>query len=175
VDSQIPDPLPATSLNAPSQNGRLRLPADYYASPVADVSPLFPRWVPLGCGSLAIVILVLLFAGGALILGGGGGGGRIVDFFFESIGGDLRQMMSKDVAKPDRDALELEMKKLHDNISSGRVSLTALQPLLKSITSAIEDKRVSTPEVRQLTTVMRDLNRARPPAPRQPARGQTPE
>ena len=27
-----------------------RLPADYYASPVSEVTPLFPRWVPLGCG-----------------------------------------------------------------------------------------------------------------------------
>jgi hypothetical protein len=161
VDPQTPDPLPDTSLTAPAPRTPLRLPADYYAAPVSDVAPIFPRWVPFGCGSLAIAVLTLLFAGGAIVLGGGGGGGRIVDFFFESIGGDLHEMMSKDVTRPDRDALESEMKTLHNNISSGRVGLTRLQPLLKAIGSAVEDKKVSTDEVRQLTEIMRELNRGR--------------
>jgi hypothetical protein len=157
VDSQTPPPLPDTSLNAPSPPAPFRLPADYYASPPTDVSPLFPRWVPVGCGLVAIAILVLLFAGGAMVLGGRGGG-RIVDFFFESVGNDLREMTAKDVAQPDRDALEAEMKTLRKNIDSGRVGLTALEPLLKAIGSAVNDNSVRTAEIRQITGLMHQLN-----------------
>lgn len=99
----------------------------------------------------------------------GSGGGKIIDFFFESLGGDLRQMMSKDVGQADRDALEGEMKRLHDNISSGRISLTALQALLRSISIAVEDKKVSAAEVRQITRVIHDLNSRRPPGAPRPA------
>ncbi len=174
MDSQNPDPLPDTSLPPPPP-ARFPVPADYYASPATDVSPLFPRWVPLGCGWLAVVVLVTLFAGGAIILKGGGGAGRIIDFFFQSVGGDLRQMMSRDVGKPDRDALDAEMKMLHDNISAGRVGLATLQPLLKSIGNAVEDKKVSASEVRQITRIMHDLNNRRPPGSLAPGAGRPPE
>jgi hypothetical protein len=173
VEPQTPDPLPDTSGTLSSRRVPFRLPADYYASPVTDLAPVFPRWVPFGCGSAAIAILVVLFAGGAIVLAGGGGGGRVVDFFFESIGGDLHEMMSKDVSRPDREALESEMKTLHDNIGAGRVGLTRLQPLLKSIAGAVEDKKVSPAEVRKLTEVMHELNTVPRPA-RGPVAGSAP-
>ena len=31
-------------------------PADYYAAPLSEVRPIFPRWVPFGCGSASLVI-----------------------------------------------------------------------------------------------------------------------
>ncbi|HXH40311.1 MAG TPA: hypothetical protein VNN08_16905, partial [Thermoanaerobaculia bacterium] len=41
-----------------------RRPADYYAAAGTDLRPLFPRWVPVGCGWASLVFVVLLFVAG---------------------------------------------------------------------------------------------------------------
>src|SRR5579884_1621991 len=72
-----------------------RRPADYYSSPVGEKKPLFPRWVPFGCGSAAIVLLVVVFLAG--IFAAHGGMGQLLDLMFGQMQGDIDKMFTKDV------------------------------------------------------------------------------
>jgi hypothetical protein len=126
-----------------------RLPADYYSTPVADVRPLFPKWVPLGCGTASAILLVLLFAAGAIITGP-----RLAQFMDYVVGsslGELKGMYAKDVTVDEKTRFDVEVKQLRENLRSGKVSMQNFQPFLKSMQTAISDKKVTADEVERLT------------------------
>ena len=60
----------ATANSSPAaQPKAFRMPCEYYSAPLAEVRPIFPKWVPIGCGTASAIVLLLLFAGGAAISG----------------------------------------------------------------------------------------------------------
>ena len=74
-----PDPLP------------FRRPADYYSTPGSTLRPLFPRWVPVGCGWAALVFVVLLFVAGVLAPKSG----SVLDMLFGKIQDDIAAHFTK--------------------------------------------------------------------------------
>src|SRR5262249_16295129 len=134
-DSQPPTPLPSLPF---------RRPADYYTSPVDDARPLFPRWVPFGCGSAAIGALIFVFVLG--IAGSGGKLGEAFDaVFWQPMQGEIDKMFTKDVKPADRAAFDAEMKTMRESVRLNRVPMQRLQPLLQTLREAVSDERV-TPE-----------------------------
>jgi len=130
-----------------------RLPADYYSSPVSEVKPLFPRWVPLGCGSAAAVVLVILFVGGAFI--SRGGLGWVMDFSLQQIQNEAAPMYGSDATPAQRKAFDEELSRLRAGVRTGRVPVTKLQPVLEGLQEAISDKLLKGEELERLTKQMR--------------------
>ena len=100
LDEIIPGASPPPSLP-------FRRPADYYATPVGDAKPLFPRWVPYGCGIASIVLIVIVFAGGYFAVHGGMG--QLLAFMFGSMHDEVARMFTKDVSPAQKAAFEQEM------------------------------------------------------------------
>ena len=126
-----------------------RLPADYYSTPAADVRPLFPKWVPVGCGTASAVLLVLLFAAGAIVTGP-----RLAQFMDYVVGsslGEVKGMYAKDVTAGDKARFDAEVKQLRENLRSGKVSMQNFQPFLKQLQGVMTDKTVTHDEVDRLT------------------------
>ena len=133
-----------------------RRPADYYSSPVSEGRPLFPRWVPFGCGAAAIVLLILVFAGG--IVAARGGLGDLFDLMFASIQGEVDKMLAPDVKPAQKVEFDAEMKKMRDAVRENRLSIDRLQPLLRSIRDVSGDERVTSKEIERLTKEVREIN-----------------
>lgn len=131
-----------------------RLPADYYTAPWSDVRPLFPRWVPVGCGTAAAVILVLLFAGGAIV--SGPRLAQLMDYILGTSLGELKGMYAADVTPGQKNQFDAEVNRLRDGLRSDKVSLQNLQPFLKTMESAIADKKVTAAEMETLTKSARE-------------------
>jgi hypothetical protein len=151
-----------TSSNPPSESLPFRRPADYYSTPLADVKPLFPRWVPFGCGTAAIVLLVIVFLGG--IFAARGGMGQLFDMMFGSMQGEIDKMFTKDVSPAQRAAFDGEMKTMRDRVRQNRLPIDRLQPLLRTMRDVTSDEHVTPAEADQLTKEMHAINTAPPPA-----------
>ncbi len=143
---------------ADSPRRRFRLPADYYSTPLSEVRPIFPRWVPYGCGIAAAVFTVVLFATGAILTGPRLAQG--VDFVIGMSLGDVRGMF-QGVSTEQNDAFEREVKAMRDGLTAKRVPVSAVQPFLQSMQKAISDKKVTPEEVEQLTRAAREASKAR--------------
>jgi len=137
-----------------------RLPADYYAAPLSEVKPVFPSWVPWGCGSLAAVVLLLMFAGGAFL--SGPRLATLIDLMLSMTIGEMKAMYQPDVTTAQKDAFDAEMKRMRDGLRDGKVSVQKVQPFLQTMQKAIGDEKVSGPELEQLTKAARE---ASAPAP----------
>jgi hypothetical protein len=133
-----------------------RRPADYYAAPLSDVRPLFPRWVPLGCGAASLVMMIALFAAGAWA--GGGKGGSIFATLFGTMQNEVHDMYTKDVTPAQKAAFDAEMNALKTNLGNGKVSIDRLQPLLHEMRDASMDSKITPAEVAQLTKAAHDVN-----------------
>jgi hypothetical protein len=133
-----------------------RRPADYYAAPLSEVRPIFPRWVPLGCGAASLVALLVLFAGGAIF--SGAKGGALFAMLFTMMRDEVRGMYAKDVTAAQKLAFDAEMKIVLRNLDQGKVSIDQLQPLLQTIRETSMDSSVSGGEVEKLTKAARDMN-----------------
>jgi len=133
-----------------------RRPADYYSAPLSEVRPIFPRWVPFGCGAASLVAVLVLFAGGAVA--GSGKGGALFATLFGAMGDEIKGMFAKDVTAPQKTAFDAEMKTLRANLAGGKVSIDQLQPLLQGIRDASMDNSVSGAEAERLTRAARDVN-----------------
>ena len=138
-----------------------RRPADYYSTPTGDAKPLFPRWVPYGCGTAAIVLLVVVFIGG--VFAARGGMGQMFDFMFGSMQGEIDKMFTKDVTPAQRAAFDNEMKTMRDAVRQNRLPIDRLQPLLRTMRDVTSDEHVTPAEADQLTKEMHDINTAPPP------------
>ena len=133
------------------------MPADYYSAPVSEVKPIFPRWVPFGCGGVAIAFLIVLFAGGAFLAGGGMG--QFMDFVLGSTASEMRGMYTAGVTKPQRETLDRELANLRKLVREDKLSADRLPPVLREMQSAISDRTVKPEEVDKLTKAIRDAAR----------------
>ena len=146
---------------SPTPSLPFRRPADYYATPVGDAKPLFPRWVPFGCGIASIVLIVVVFAGGYFAVHGGMG--QLMDFMFGSMHDEVVKMFTKDVSAAQKAAFEQEMKMRRDKVRQNRLPVDRLQPLLQTMRDVTEDEHVTPAEADQLTKEMHAINAAPPP------------
>lgn len=133
-----------------------RRPADYYSTPIGDAKPLFPRWVPYGCGAAAIVVLIVIFAGGVFAVHGGMG--QLLDMMFGSMQTEIDKMFTKDVSPAQKAGFEREMKAMRDAVRTNRLRADRLQPLLRTMRDVTSDERVTPAETDQLTKEMHQLN-----------------
>jgi hypothetical protein len=133
-----------------------RRPADYYSTPVGDARPLFPRWVPFGCGTASIMVLLLVFALGAAVSAGALGG--VLDLMFGAMQAEMDKMFTADVKPPQKAAFDAEMKTMRAAIRENRLSLDRLQPVLRSMRDASSDQHITPEETEQLTRELRDVN-----------------
>jgi len=143
-----------------------RRPADYYATAVGDAKPLFPRWVPYGCGIASIVLLVVVFAGGYFAVHGGMG--QLLDFMFGSMQGEVEKMFAKDVTAAQKTAFASEMKTMREKVRDNHLPMDRLQPLLKTMRDVVEDEHVTRAEADQLTKEMHAINQKQLPGSQVP-------
>jgi hypothetical protein len=134
-----------------------RRPADYYAAPLSEVRPIFPPWVPYGCGAASLLVIVLLFVAGSLA---GSGTGSLIAALFGTMQDEIRGMFTREVTAAEKAAFDAEMKSLRGNLGAGRVSIDRLQPLLHAIRDASMDSKVTAEETVRLTDEARKVNRS---------------
>jgi hypothetical protein len=143
----------------PDRHPAFRLPADYYTAPADEVRPVFPRWMPLGCGGAALVFLVLLFIGGAWA--GGGGFGSVLDWVLGKMEPELTSSYTPDVTPTQRTAFEREYAHLREGVRNNKVDLVKMQKVLQSISEASSDKKLTSDEVVKLTKQMSEASKAK--------------
>ena len=136
-----------------------RVPADYYCSPVAEKERMFPRWVPFGCGTAALIILIFLFAGGAFV--NSGGGTRIFGWVFGTMQSELLAMCDKDVKPAQKTDFAAEMATLQARAGAGKVKSDDLLAVFRLIRDDSVDEHVTPAELDALTKKLRELNTAR--------------
>lgn len=151
-----PGPMPTGNFDQPVTPGTpppavqtFRFPADYYSSPVADVRPLFPKWVPFGCGTASAVFLVLLFIGGAFFTGSRLG--EVIDLMLGTTLGELRTMYAPDVTAAQKATFEAEVAKMREGIRAQKVPVQDVQPFLKAMQGVVRDRKVTGQELSDLT------------------------
>jgi len=149
LDETNPGFSPPTSLP-------FRRPADYYSSPPGEKRPLFPHWVPFGCGAAAIALLLIVFLGGVFVAHGGMG--QLFDMMFGSMQGEIDHMFTKDVTPAQKQAFDSEMKTMRGAVRENRLPVDRLQPLLRDFRDAVSDEHVTPAEAQKLTNEMHALN-----------------
>ena len=154
MDEIIPDAPPDGE--HPSATLPFPRPADYYSSPVGDARPLFPRWVPYGCGTASIILLLLVFALGAAF--SSGALGELLELMFASMQGEIDRMFTPDVNAAQKAAFDAEMKKMRESIRTNRLTLDRMQPLLRTMREVASDERVTPAEAEQLTREIHGIN-----------------
>lgn len=142
------DPAPASAA-PPGTKPSLRLPAEYYTAPLSEVRPVFPKWVPWGCGTAAAIFLVILFVGGALL--SGPRLGQLIDFVMGTTLGELRPMIAADVTPQQKQQFEDEVKRMREGLGNGQVAVQNVQPFLKAMQKAVSDEKVTAAELGELT------------------------
>ena len=138
-----------------------RLPADYYAAPPGEVQPIFPRWVPLGCGSAAAVFLLLGFIGGPLAVRAGLVG-KMFAMTLDMSAAELAPMMGKDVSPAQKKLLTDELSELSRNVEAEKTNLAQLEPVMQAMKSAIADKKITPDEAANLTKLAHAANHPAP-------------
>ncbi|HEV7426139.1 MAG TPA: hypothetical protein VGQ46_07200 [Thermoanaerobaculia bacterium] len=132
-----------------------RRPADYYSTPGSDLRPLFPRWVPVGCGWAALVFVVLFFVAGAFAPNSG----VVMDWFFGKIERDMTPHFTKSVTPAQKAAFSAEMKTLRATAKAGKLHFDKTQNFLKLITDVDSDEKIDPAEADKLIVSVRDVNR----------------
>lgn len=151
---------PATELPPPPPPpSGFRRPADYYSSPPNP--RLFPRWVPFGCGGLAILVLLFVFAGGAWL--SGGGFIDMMDLMFGMTMGEMRGMYQKDVTAAQKEQLDTEIKTMREHLRAQRINVQSLQPLLQTMQKATADEKLNADEVGKIVSATKKVNASAKP------------
>ena len=140
----------------PPEPAPFRRPADYYSSPADEVRPIFPRWVPFGCGTASFVLLLLLV--GAAIGVSSGAFSSVFDMAFGSMQTDIDKMMTPDVKPPQKAAFDNEMKTMRASVRAGKLKIDRMQPLMRTMRDVVSDQRVTGPEVDRLTHELHTIN-----------------
>jgi len=120
------------------------------------VKPVFPKWVPYGCGAAAMFFVLLLFIGGAFA--GKRGAGPLVDFFLGGMQTELTTAYAADASPQQRTSFESEYQKLRANARANRLDLAGVQKLLTSISEAQSDHKITGEELQRLTKELQELN-----------------
>ena len=157
MDEFTPDTLPVAPSPEPAPDPLpFRRPADYYSTPGADLRPLFPRWVPVGCGWASLLFVVLLFVAGALAPKSG----SVLDMLFGKIQDDIAAHFTKDVTPAQKAAFTAEMKTLRASASQGKLKLDKTQSFLRLATDVDADEKIDHAEVDKVIAAVRDVNRS---------------
>jgi hypothetical protein len=135
------------------------VPADYYCTPVAEKDRMFPRWVPLGCGTASLIILIVLFAGGAFV--NSGGGTRMFGWVFGRMQSELLAMCDKDVRPAQKTDFVAEMVTMEKRTEAGKVKSDDLLAVFRMIRDVAIDEHVTPAELDELTAKLRGINSAR--------------
>jgi hypothetical protein len=133
-----------------------RLPAEYYAAPERPPA-IFPRAVPLGCGTASLVFLIVFFAGGAVV--SRGGGGVFMDWLFGKMQSEIDGQFTKDVPAAQRAEFDARFHQLRARIKNQHADFKRLQPLLRKISETTGDNKVTPDEAKSLTDALRDANK----------------
>ena len=136
-----------------------RFPAEYYCAPLAEVRPIFPRGLVIGCGSASAVILVLMFAAGAVF--SGPRFGELLDLFVGTSVGELHGMYAPDVSPAEKQRFDAEIQRVREGLRSGKIPAKNLQPFIKEMQTAIGDKHVTAEELERLTKTAHDAQATR--------------
>jgi hypothetical protein len=148
------------SETSPVPPPKSRLPADYYAAPADEVRPIFPKWVPRGCGIAAAVVLVIGFAIGAVVMHVGLG--KLMAYLLDMSVAEIQPMIGKDVPPAQKQALNFELGQLSKNVESNKTNLARLEPVLDELKEAMDDKKITPAEAAQLTKLAHDANTPAP-------------
>ena len=152
IELPPPEPPPAPAPHSlPFQR-----PADYYSTPESRLRPIFPRWVPIGCGWAALVFVVLLFVGGAFAPRSG----SILDMLFGKIQDDLVQHFSKDVTAAQRTSFDFEMHAMRASAKNGKLKLDRTQKFLRLATEVDGDEKIDQREADKLIAAAHDVNQS---------------
>ena len=152
---------PVVSTPPPIKTARsMRLPAAYYSAPLSEVKPIFPAWVPWGCGSAAALFLLLMFAGSAALTGPRLG--ALLDFVLNVSVGEMKGMYTSDVSRAQQDAFDAELKRMREQLRDGTISVQKVQPFLQAMQQTVGDEKVTPEELENLTKIVRES--ATPPA-----------
>lgn len=129
-------------------------PAEYYARP--DRIRLFPRWVPFGCGTLALIFLIVIFVAGAMVASGGAG--SILDGAFGMLQSDVDGRLAKNVPPSQKAEFDAQMNALRAKARAGKVRFDTVQPLLREINDATNEKSITPEETQRLIEAVRNAN-----------------
>jgi hypothetical protein len=132
-----------------------RRPSDYYSASAGNLRPLFPKWVPVGCGWASLAFVVLLFVAGALAPKSG----TALDWLFGKMQSDMTPHFTKDVTPAQKAAFATEMKTLRASAKAGKLKLDKTQNFLKLATDVDSDEKINPAEVDKLIAAVRDVNR----------------
>jgi hypothetical protein len=132
-----------------------RRPADYYAASDSTLRPLFPKWVPIGCGWAAFVFVVLFFMAGALAPKSG----TALEWVFGKLETDMTPHFTKSVTPAQKAEFAAEMKTLRASAKSGKLKLDKTQAFLKLCTDVDSDEKIDPAEADKLIAAVRDVNR----------------
>lgn len=132
-----------------------RRPADYYSTPGSTLRPLFPKWVPVGCGWAALAFVVLLFVAGAFAPKSG----TALEWVFGKMESDMTPHFTKNVTAAQKAAFATEMKTLRASAKAGKLKLDKTQNFLKLATEVDSDEKIDPAETDKLIAAVRDVNR----------------
>lgn len=133
-----------------------RLPADYYSASPSEVRPIFPRWVPLGCGAASAILLLLAFGGAAVVARYGTG--RLMDRVLGMVAGEMSSMYAADVTNAQKTELEQQVAALRVSVRSERLAMAKLEPAMTALREAVADSSVTRAEADELIRVFRETN-----------------
>jgi len=158
LDENIPqEPLPDAPPPGPKMDSLPFLrPADYYSTAGTNLRPLFPRWVPVGCGWASLVFVIALFAAGAFAPRSG----SVLDWLFGKIQSDISTHFSPDVTPDQRAVFNSEMKTLRASANAGKLKLDKTESFLRLATEVDGDEKVDHAEADKLIRALQDVNRS---------------
>lgn len=126
-----------------------RWPADYYAAPLSEVRPVFPRWVPYGCGAAAVAFFLLLIGAGIAL-----SGERLKGFLDLMIGmtlGQMKPMYQSDITAEQKAAFDREVEAMREKLRNSQISVQHVQPFFQQMQKAVGDEKVTSEELEKLT------------------------
>ncbi len=115
---------------------------------------MFPRAVPFGCGSAAIVFVVALFAFGAMA-------DRFMPWLFGIMQSEIDGQFTSDVPAAQRAEFDAQFNELRARLKSGRANLQRLQPFLEKMRDASMDDKITPEETKAMIEAMRQANQAK--------------
>lgn len=137
-----------------SETRRFLRPADYYSAPTPE--RVLPRWLTFGCGAAAIAFLFIIFLGSILLSTDSLSG--FFDFVIGSSVAELKGRYAADIPPTIRESFDQEITRMREDLRSGRLSMTGLQPFLQTMQQVSSDRRVTAAELERLTAEVRRIN-----------------
>lgn len=135
-----------------------QLPCEYYSTPPTD-KRIFPRWVPIGCGTASLVILIILFSLGGWV--GSGGAAGAIRWFFGRLQSEILASCDPSVTAAQKSAFNAEFATLQQRAEAGKLKSDQLLALFQTIRDVSADEHVTPSELDEVTKKAHDVNNAR--------------